>query len=91
MDIEKRFHELLAAGDPFSADDLTQSGTLQEHHEQNSSNGRIGNLFMIHKGYGHIEAIDAVNSTSPHRHGGLIRVWKPTPDGVKYAKAARDA
>ena len=85
---EMRLAALIASGEPFSADDLTMSGqvTADEFHTPNGKRSSIGSLFSAKRKAGLIEPTGAVvNSTAPHRKGGLIRVWRGTPKGVRWA------
>ena len=86
--LDIRFAGLVARGEPFTADDLTRSGTLtvDEHHTPNGKQSSIGSLFSWASKAGLIEGTgDWVRSTSPHRKGGVIRSWRGTPEGRRWA------
>jgi hypothetical protein len=78
-DIVSRFEALVASGEAFTADDVTDDGalTVRGNHYPNASQNAIGTLFRQ-------ASIDrrivptgrVVKSRAPHRKGGMIREWR---------------
>ena len=94
--IEHRLAHLILNGDPFTADDLTFSGSLalDGTHTPNAKQNGIGSLFQAASKRGHIRFTGEVrHSTAPHRKGGTIRVWVGTEKGCRWAREilAQDA
>jgi hypothetical protein len=77
LDAERALGELIAAGDPFTADDLiARCGHPDPGHSPNARNNGVGTLFREAAKAGRI--VDTgrhVRSTTPSRKGGMIRVW----------------
>lgn len=79
---------VVARGVEFTADDVTAEGaiTLDTNHTPNAAQNGIGAMFNQAARRGLIEFTGrVVRSTAPHRKGGSIRVWRPTPDGADWA------
>ena len=84
-----RLADLILAGEPFTADDVTQAGTLTAagDHAPNASQNSIGSLFNSASRKGWISFTgDTRQSAAPHRKGGLIRVWTGTANGRNWAQ-----
>ena len=89
--VEARFVELIADGAPFTADDLTDGGplTLDSSHTPNAQQSGIGSMFSRASKAGRIEPTgNVVRSTAPHRKGGMIREWRATTAGQRWAQQA---
>lgn len=92
-DLERRLAELIAAGDPFSADDVTGDGavTLDAGHGPNGAQNGIGAMInsaarrrlIVFTG-------DVTRSRAPHRKGGLQRLWRGTDAGRLWARNVID-
>lgn len=81
MNLDARLAELVAAGVPFTADDLTDSGhwAVDPYHAPNGAQSAVGACFRRAHARGLIEPTGTVvKSKAPHRKGGMIRVWQPT-------------
>jgi hypothetical protein len=89
----RRLAELILAGAPFTADDLTASGSMaiDIDHGPNGAQSGIGSLFQQASRSGLIEWTGgAERSRAPHRKGGMVRVWIATPRGRIWADALVD-
>jgi len=86
-DLTRQLATLVAAGDDFTSDDLTTIGahTLDAAHAPNGANNGIGGIFSYAAKLGRIETVGYSRSRSPHRKGGLIRVWRGTASGRLWA------
>lgn len=75
----EKLKELIAQGGEFSADDLLDCLDHPDpEHQANSSNSRIGPLFLKAQRAGLIEATGrSVMSQQSSRHAGRIQVWRP--------------
>ena len=83
-----RFAEHILRGE-FSADDITDYGRITAHgdHDPNARQNTIGSMFQSHARQGHIHFTGRViKSTSPHRKGGMIRIWVGTEKGKLWAR-----
>lgn len=91
--VEARLIALVAAGEPFTADDVTGAGALTLDggtHAPNAKQSGIGSLFRSYATQGRITFTGRiVASRAPHRKGGAIRVWQPTAHGQAWATALR--
>lgn len=88
--LEVRLATVIVAGAPFDADDVTGAGAvaLDASHGPNAVQNGIGSLFNSAAKRGHIVFTGEVRrSRAPHRKGGAIRVWAPTPAGVRWARS----
>jgi hypothetical protein len=87
--LDRRLARLILAGRSFTADDVTNNGTiaLDNDHGANSKQSGIGALFNQWARRGLIDPTgEVVRSASPHRKGGAIRVWHGTEAGVLWAR-----
>lgn len=86
--LAQRLAELILAGDDFTADDLTANGAIAlDAHRPNGGQNAIGSFFREASADGLIAWTGrGTKSMAPHRKGGLIRVWAPTPKGVVWAR-----
>ena len=86
--LEQRLAVLILAGEPFTADDVTNSGlvTLDPQHSPNAAQNGIGSMFRRASSQGLIEWTGrVVRSRAKHRKGGAIRVWQGTTKGRVWA------
>ena len=73
----------------FSADDITNDGdwALDPAHGANGRQSAISTTFQGLSKQGNIVWTgEVVKSRSPHRRGGIIRVWRLTTKGRAWAK-----
>jgi hypothetical protein len=87
--IDVRLAELILDGDPFTADDVTYNGrfALDQSHSANGAQSGIGAMFQRASRERLIEFTgDVVKSKAKHRKGGVIRVWRGTEKGVRWAE-----
>lgn len=71
----------------FTADDLTEDGTVAIDHEPNGRQSTIGSAFRQCANAGYIKSSGyTVMSRAKHRKGGRIQVWKPTDRGREWAR-----
>ena len=69
--------KLAASGVPFSSDDLTAKvGVPDGTHSPNGVNSGVGGIFGGAARAGLIEMVGVMKSSSSHRKGGMIRVWR---------------
>jgi len=88
--MDDRLAELIAAGEPITADTVTDCGrlTLDPSHEANSLNNGIGSRFRAWGADGLIVTTGrVVKSQSPKRKGGMIQIWEATPRGITWARS----
>ena len=88
--IAQRMLELVAAGAPYSADELTSRGALavDAAHGQSGAQSAIGAQFRMMAKRGWIEKTGEYRrSSSPRRKGGMILEWQPTERGIAGARA----
>lgn len=79
---EDAMRQLIAGGEPFSADDLlARVGSPDAEHAANGRNSTIGSLFGRYSAGGLIVAVGVAASQAPTRRGGMIRVWQRAPEG----------
>jgi hypothetical protein len=79
---------LIAAGEPFSADDLVaRVGSPDSGHAANGRNSSIGAIFGQYSAGGQIVAVGVCQSQAPHRKGGLIRIWQRAPKDTLFDTA----
>jgi ABC-type cobalamin/Fe3+-siderophores transport system ATPase subunit len=79
---------VIIAGEPFTADDVTDCGNraVDPAHRSNGAQSAIGKVFQQAQSNGWIESTNrVVRSSAPHRKGGGIRVWRPTQAGIDWA------
>lgn len=62
---------LASTREPFAADDMFVECGLPEPR----SSAQVGAAFRVAAAAGIIEAVGARQSTTPSRHGSLVRVW----------------
>jgi len=80
---------LIGLGRDFSADDLRDlAGVPDDDHSPNRHNNAIGAWFGQMASAGLIVAVGTTRSTSRERKGGLIRTWRATPAGLRWAETA---
>lgn len=94
MNLIDAFAAVMVSGVEFSADDVTAAGTLalDPSHAPNAGQNGIGSIFNDLARRQLIEFTGRiVRSTAPRRKGGAIRVWRPTPEGVRWAQELIDA
>ena len=88
MNIWNDLAEVIITGEDFTADDVTDRGTrtIDPTHGSNGAQSTIGSVFQQAQRNGWIESTGrVVRSSAPHRKGGGIRVWRPTPAGIDWA------
>jgi hypothetical protein len=88
IDLPTALARLIVDEDSFTADDLTVGGlmVIDPDRKPNSSQNRIGSAFRHWSEQGLIRWTgDVVQSRSPRRKGGMIRVWESTPKGRAWA------
>jgi hypothetical protein len=88
MNIWNDLAAVVVGGEDFTADDVTGNGTrtIDPTHRPNSAQSTIGSVFQQAQRNGWIESTNrVVRSSAPHRKGGGIRVWRPTPAGIDWA------
>lgn len=91
--LERRLAQLILAGFPFTADDVTANGAvaLDAGHGPNGRQNGIGSLFNRAARRGLIAFTgEVVRSEAPHRKGGAIRRWQATEAGRLWARNALD-
>ena len=87
--IEERIAFLILGYEAFNSDDLTEDGTWapDQTHAPNGRQNAIGAALNNAARRGYIETDGrVVQSCSPHRKGGAIRVWRPTAIGIEWAR-----
>lgn len=85
--LERRLASLLLAGRTFTADDVTDNGTVGFGHAPNAAPNAIGAMFNQASRRGLIDFTgEVVRSNAPHRKGGCIRVWHGTEAGRLWAR-----
>ena len=92
-DLERRLIDCIAAGRPFTADDVTGEGrlTIDGEHAPNGHQNGIGALFRTQSQARRIIATGrVVASHAPHRKGGMIREWQATEGGRRWAQRLVD-
>jgi hypothetical protein len=86
---DRRLARLILAARTFTADDVTNNGTiaLDNDHAPMGKQAGIGAVFNQWQRRGLIVPTgEVVRSQAPHRKGGAIRVWHGTEAGVLWAR-----
>ena len=87
--LDRRLAWLILERRPFTADDLTDTGsiTLDPSHAPNGRQNGIGSYINQASRRGLIAFTGAVvRSKAPHRKGGAIRLWESTDTGRLWAR-----
>jgi hypothetical protein len=87
--LERRLARLILDGLTFTADDVTNNGTMaiDPDHTANGKQNATGALFNQASRRGLIDFTGTVvRSNAPHRKGGAIRIWRGTEGGVLWAR-----
>ena len=89
---DRQWIDLIGPGVPFSANDVTDDGaiTVAGDHTPNGKQNAIGSRFRTYAAQGLIEKTGRVlQSTAPHRKGGMIQEWVATEKGRRWARRSR--
>lgn len=92
--LQARLYTLMSRGTPFTADDVTADGkvTVAGDHEPNKKQNAIGAMIRSQSQAKRIAPTGkVVSSKAPHRKGGMIREWRATDFGARWAKSQLDA
>lgn len=88
--LDRRLAGLIMSGLDFTVDDLTDDGTITLDSGAHRPNGRQNGIGAYMRGavrHGYIAWTgDVDKSRSPHRKGGMVRVWTGTIVGRRWAE-----
>lgn len=87
-EFERRLAALILAGGDFTIDAVTECGEIARDrgHAQNGTQNSIGSVIRNAASKGRIEFTGEIaKACSPHRKGGMIRVWRGTEAGRLWA------
>lgn len=89
LTLNKRLAQLILMGAEFTTDDLTNNGQITLDGGGHTANSRQNGIGAFIRGAANRGLIrwtgDVDTSRSPHRKGGMVRVWTGTTRGKAWA------